>query len=55
LRITDGSLEQITSLQDIRRTGVFGWTWVGLTPDGSPLVLRDTGSQELYSLDVDLP
>ncbi len=55
LRIADGSLEQITSLQDVRRTGVFGWTWVGLTPDGSPLVLRDTGTEEIYALDVDLP
>jgi DNA-binding winged helix-turn-helix (wHTH) protein/Tol biopolymer transport system component len=55
LRIADGSLERITSLQDVRRTGVFGWTWVGLTPDGSPLVLRDTGTEEIYALDVDLP
>jgi Tol biopolymer transport system component len=55
LRIADGSLEQITSLQGIRRTGVIGWTWVGLTPDGSPLILRDTGTEEIYALDVDLP
>jgi DNA-binding response OmpR family regulator len=26
-----------------------------LTPDSSPLVLHDTGSQEIYALDVDLP
>ena len=55
LRIADGSLEQITSLKGVRRTGVFGWTWAGLTPDGSPLVLRDTGTEEIYALDVDLP
>jgi eukaryotic-like serine/threonine-protein kinase len=54
-RISDASLERIVSLQDIRRTGVIGWTWVGLTPDDSPLVLRDTGAEEIYSLDVDLP
>jgi Tol biopolymer transport system component len=54
-RISDANLERIASLQDIRRTGVFGWTWVGLTPDGSPLVLRDTGTEEIYALDVDLP
>lgn len=54
-RISDASLERIVSLQDIRRTGVFGWRWVGLTPDDSPLVLRDTGAEEIYALDVDLP
>jgi Tol biopolymer transport system component/DNA-binding winged helix-turn-helix (wHTH) protein len=55
LRIADASLEQLASLQGIRRTGIFGWTWVGLTPDGSPLVLRDIGTQEIDALDVDLP
>jgi hypothetical protein len=54
-RISDASLERIVSLQDIRLTGVFDWWWVGLTPDGSPLVLRNTGTEEIYSLDVDLP
>jgi DNA-binding winged helix-turn-helix (wHTH) protein/Tol biopolymer transport system component len=54
-RIADASIERIASLQDIRRTGVFGWTWVGLTPDDAPLVLRDTGTEEIYALDVDLP
>jgi hypothetical protein len=29
--------------------------WTGLALDGSPLVLRDVGSQEIYALDVDLP
>jgi hypothetical protein len=43
------------SLKSIRLAGVFGWWWVGLTPDDSPLVLRDTGTQEIYAFDVDLP
>jgi serine/threonine protein kinase/Tol biopolymer transport system component len=54
-RISDASLERIASLQEVRRTGVFGWTWVGLTPDDNPLILRDTGTEEIYALDVDLP
>jgi Tol biopolymer transport system component len=54
-RIADASLERIGSLESTRRTGIFGWTWVGLTPDGSPLVLRDIGTQEIYALDVELP
>ncbi len=29
--------------------------WMGLTPDGSPLMLRDLSSQDVYAIDVDLP
>jgi len=32
-----------------------GWSiagkWMGLTEDDSPLVLQDTGSEEIYTLD----
>jgi Tol biopolymer transport system component len=55
LRISDASLERIASLKGGRWTGVFGWQWVGLTPDGDPLILRDTGTEEIYALNVDLP
>jgi hypothetical protein len=34
--------------------GRFG-TYYGVSPDGSPLFLRNTGFQEIYALDVDLP
>jgi hypothetical protein len=54
-RIADAKLDRIASLKDIRQTGILGWYWSGLTPDGSPLVLRDIGTQEIYTLDVDLP
>jgi Tol biopolymer transport system component len=48
-------LERIASLKDFRRV-VQPWaSWMGLTPDGSPLVRRDTGSQEVYALDFDVP
>ncbi len=30
-------------------------SWFGLAPDGSPLVLRDLGSQEIYALDWEAP
>jgi hypothetical protein len=26
-----------------------GW-WMGVTPDGSPMVLRDTSIEEIYAL-----
>jgi WD40 repeat protein len=35
--------------------GVPGFTWYGVTPDGSPLIARQAGTQEIYALDVDFP
>ena len=34
--------------------GNFG-SWSGMAPDGSRLFVRDTSSQEIYALDVELP
>ena len=31
------------------------WYWSGLTPDDSPLFLRDNSAREIYALDVDFP
>jgi len=57
LRISDGKLEQIADLRGFRggteRLG--GQWWSGLTPENSPLLLRDRGSQEIYSLEWQLP
>jgi Tol biopolymer transport system component/predicted Ser/Thr protein kinase len=57
LRLADRKVEQVVSLKDFRRA-VFsanGATWMGLTPDGSPLLTRDTGTQEVYALDFEEP
>jgi Tol biopolymer transport system component len=55
VRLADRKVEQITSLKEFRRV-VNPWsTWFGLTPDGAPLLMRDTGSQEVYALDFDAP
>jgi Tol biopolymer transport system component/tRNA A-37 threonylcarbamoyl transferase component Bud32 len=35
--------------------GVPGFAWYGVTPEGSPLIAREAGSQEIYALDVDFP
>ena len=55
--LRDPRLERIISLKDVRRTGNEGpfSPWSGLTPDDSPLVLRDIGTQEIYALDVEFP
>jgi Tol biopolymer transport system component len=53
-RVADHTIEQVATYKGVRRVIVFG-SWMGLTPDGSPLLLRDTGSQEVYALDFDAP
>jgi Tol biopolymer transport system component len=57
VRVSDHKVERIVSLKDIRRaaSGSSFGAWAGLAPDDSPLLLRDTGTQEIYALDVDLP
>jgi eukaryotic-like serine/threonine-protein kinase len=47
--VPGGKIEQIASLKGIRLTGVYG-SWSGLTPDDSPLILKDAGSQEIVSM-----
>jgi hypothetical protein len=45
----------VADLQNFRRA-VDPWvSWMGLTPDGSPLLTRDIGSQEVYALDFEAP
>ena len=41
-------------MKDFRQTGTFS-IWLGLAPDDSPLLLRDTGTQEIYALDWETP
>jgi len=54
VRVSDDKVERIADFKYVRRAGSLG-AWAGLTPDESPLLLRDTGTQEIYALDVDLP
>ena len=44
-------VDEMADLKDIKNTGWGGGLWLGLTPDNSPLLLRDTGTQEVYALD----
>jgi serine/threonine protein kinase/Tol biopolymer transport system component len=53
--VADGKVERLLSLKEISR-GFDPWEfWVGLAPDGSPLLMRDRSTQEIYSLDVHFP
>ncbi len=51
----NGRVERMFSLKEIPR-GFDPWEfWIGLTPDDSPLLMRDKSTQEIYSLDVRFP
>ena len=52
--ISDRKVEQVVDLKNFRMAGYFGF-WLGLAPDDSPLLLRDTGTQEIYALDWEAP
>jgi Tol biopolymer transport system component/predicted Ser/Thr protein kinase len=54
VRVGDGKLEPVADLKNFRQAGYFGY-WLGLAPDDSPLLLRDTGTQEIYALDWETP
>ena len=54
-RIADHKVEQVASLKNFRRAVWGELPWLGLTPNGDPLVMRDVGSQEVYALDFEEP
>jgi Tol biopolymer transport system component len=54
-RLADRKLERLADLKGFRRV-ILNWIpWSGITPDGSPLLLRDISSQEVYALDFEAP
>jgi len=55
IAVADHKLERVAEI-DVPEgtTGTWG-SWMGITPDGSPLLLRNRSFQEIYALDVDLP
>lgn len=50
VRVPDGKLEEVANLRDFRGAPGFG-SWMGLTPDDSVLLLRDTSTSDIYALD----
>jgi eukaryotic-like serine/threonine-protein kinase len=47
--VPGGKVEQVASLKGLQITGYYTF-WFGLTPDDSPLVLKDAGTQEIVSM-----
>ncbi|HLV86603.1 MAG TPA: protein kinase [Candidatus Sulfotelmatobacter sp.] len=54
IRLRDHALETVVSIKDFPAAGRYGGA-LALTPDDSPLLLRDTGSQDVYSVDWQAP
>jgi serine/threonine protein kinase/Tol biopolymer transport system component len=54
IRIADHKMEQVWDLTNVPFTGNLG-PWVGLDPDDSPLLLKNTGTQDVYALDWEAP
>jgi serine/threonine protein kinase/Tol biopolymer transport system component len=50
VRIRDQKLERVADLKNFRQAGYYS-VWLGMAPDDSPLLLRSTGTQEIYALD----
>ncbi len=55
VRVADGQIGRVVSLKNIRRFFPQWGEWSGMAPDGSPLVVRDISTQEIYALDWQLP
>jgi len=56
VQLNSHQVDTISTLKGMTRpTLPWGAQWNGVTPDGSPLVMRDAGIQEVYSLQLQLP
>jgi len=54
VRLRDRKVERVADLKNFRQAGFYN-VWLSLAPDDSPLLLRDTGTEEIYSLDWAAP
>lgn len=51
VRVSDGRVEQLVNLRGHDQLWTLD-TWLGLTPDDAPLLLRDVSIEEVYALDI---
>jgi Tol biopolymer transport system component len=47
--------KRVVLLAGLMSSLVGGGDWIGVAPDGSPLIMKDTNIQEIYALDVEWP
>lgn len=54
IRVSDHRTEQVADLKNFAATGRYGGC-LSLAPDDSPILLRDAGTQDVYSVDWEAP
>jgi len=54
IRVSDHKLEELATRKDISLVGSNG-PWLGLTPDGSPIVMRNLRTWDILALDWEAP
>ena len=55
VRVSDHKLEEVADLKYFHPAPSNVGTWIGLTPDDSPLAMRDAGTQDFHALTLQLP
>ncbi len=55
VRLSDRAVEEVVNLKNFNRVGTSGGFWFGLTPDDSPLMLHNTGTEEIYAMNWKQP
>ena len=57
ISIVDCKKGRVVGRKDVPRVLLYisGAPWNGIAADGSPLIMRDVGNRELYSLELELP
>ncbi|PYX05887.1 MAG: hypothetical protein DMG88_20025 [Acidobacteria bacterium] len=55
IEIASQKVEVLAGLKELRRPNAISGYWNAPVPDGSFLVMRDMGIQEIYALDLQLP
>ncbi len=54
VQVSTRKIELVASLNGIRTTGFYRF-WLALTPDSTPLILKDTGTQDVVAMDWNEP
>jgi serine/threonine protein kinase/Tol biopolymer transport system component len=52
MALSNNAVELVADLKDFRPTGYFD-DWMSLDPNDAPLLMRDTGTQDVYALDAE--
>lgn len=55
MRLADRKVERAADLKGFRRRVFLYAPWLGVTPDGDPLLLHDISTEEVYALDFEEP